>query len=196
MNWDSRLKEQVARRFDNYTRMRIDLSVARTNQLFTQAGEFLYIEAASSSGAIATVRLNRDKNPELDISLHSKIETVFTCYYLTNAAQAGQWIDVLVGVDFKKEDEGFSAALPAYRFVCTLAATAYQMTPVPICRVLIRAAVANTGYVRVNFKSPPAGVSYFELFAGESISVNLSNLNQVYLLAQNAGSVVYMVYEQ
>ncbi len=99
--WDARLKEQLERSFHNYHKKRIDLSVARDNKQIDWTGEILIVEKASSSSASATVRFNFDNADELILEEDVEIESIFGRLYLTNDAQADEWLDVIVGINFK-----------------------------------------------------------------------------------------------
>ncbi|MBA7518478.1 hypothetical protein ES705_10548 [subsurface metagenome] len=100
-NWEERLKDQVQRGWDNYFHHRIDLSIARTDEIVMLAGEFLIVEESSSASATASVKLNMDKNDALRLRKGVGIETVFVKLYLTNTAQPGEWLNLIVGINFK-----------------------------------------------------------------------------------------------
>lgn len=106
--WDKRLKEQIERGFKNYHVRRIDLSEARENKQLNWTGETLIVERASSKTAIAMVRLNYDDADELVLEENVEIKSIFGRLYLTNIVQAGQWLDLIAGINFeykKKIDE-------------------------------------------------------------------------------------------
>lgn len=71
------------------------------------AGEFFYVERASSAAANAEVKLNRNTNSSLYLADGIAIETLFAKFFLTNTAQAGEWIDIIIGSNFayKKKAE-------------------------------------------------------------------------------------------
>ena len=100
-NWDQRLKDQVNRGWENYLKHRIDLSIARNDEILMLAGEFFYVEGSSSAGALAAIKLNRDKNDPLTLKKGVAIESIFTRTFITNTAQAGEWLDIIVGINFK-----------------------------------------------------------------------------------------------
>lgn len=101
IQWDKRLTDQVKRGWDNYKHLHIDLSVARIDQSYLMAGEYLYVENASSDDAIAKIRLNRKNNDELDLEDGVKIETVFIEIFITNDALQDEWLDLVFGINFK-----------------------------------------------------------------------------------------------
>lgn len=99
--WDARLKEQLERSFHNYHKRRIDLSVARDNKQFDWTGEILIVEKASSSNAIATVRLMFVDADPLTLEKNVEIKSIFNRLYLSNDALAGEWLDVIAGINFE-----------------------------------------------------------------------------------------------
>lgn len=99
--WDARLKEQLERSFHNYHKRRIDLSVARDNKQLNWTGETLIVEKASSSSAIATVRLMFEDADPLTLEENVEIESIFNRLYLSNNAQADEWLDVIAGINFE-----------------------------------------------------------------------------------------------
>ena len=114
--WDNRLGDQVRRGWDNYKHLHIDLSAARIDQSYLMAGEYLYVENASSDDAIAKIRLNRKNNDQLDLEDGVKIETVFIEIFISNDALEDEWLDLVFGINFKykKKDEGGGGGLIYY----------------------------------------------------------------------------------
>lgn len=100
-SWEQRLKDQVRRGWDNYFHHRIDLSIARNDEIVMLAGEFIIVEGSSSATANASIKLNMDKNDALRLRKGTTIETVFIKSYLTNVAQPDEWLDLIVGINFK-----------------------------------------------------------------------------------------------
>lgn len=99
--WDARLKQQLERSFHNYHKRRIDLSVARDNKQIDWTGETIIVENASSSSAIATVRLMFDDANPLDLAENIEINSIFNRLFLSNEAQPDQWLDVIAGINFE-----------------------------------------------------------------------------------------------
>lgn len=99
--WDARLKQQLERSFHNYHKRRIDLSVARDSKQFDWTGETLIVEKASSADAIATVRLMFEDADELDLQENIEIKSIFNRLYISNDAQADEWLDVIAGINFE-----------------------------------------------------------------------------------------------
>jgi len=105
IQWDKRLADQVARGWDNYKHLHIDLSQARIEQSFIIAGEYLYVEASSSADAIAKIKINRRSNENLDLLKDVKIETVFIEIFITNSALQDEWMDLVFGINFKYDNK-------------------------------------------------------------------------------------------
>jgi hypothetical protein len=103
-SWNDRLADQVARKWENYHKQRIDLSVARSAQPVEIVGEYIYVENVSADSVSATIQLNRNTNPELALVKRRSIETIFERLFITNAAQANAWIDIVTGINFKIAD--------------------------------------------------------------------------------------------
>ena len=109
IQWDKRLTDQARRGWENYKHLHLDLSVARIDQSYLIAGEFLYVEQSSSDLALAKIKLNRNNNDALDLEKGVEIETVFIEIFVTNDAIQDEWIDLVFGINFvykKKVDGG------------------------------------------------------------------------------------------
>ena len=107
--WDARLKQQLERKFHNYHKHTIDLSIARVNEKLNWTGETIIVEKVSSSDAIATIRLLFDDAGLLNLEENVEINSIFNRVYITNTAQPDAWIDVIYGINFeykKKIAEG------------------------------------------------------------------------------------------
>lgn len=108
MQWDRRLVDQVRRGWDNYRHLYIDLAVARLDQSYLIAGEYLYVEDSSGSDAIAQVKVNRKANELLILKAGVKIETVFIEIFVTNEAIQEEWLNLVFGINFKYQIMGQS----------------------------------------------------------------------------------------
>ncbi|KPK75277.1 MAG: hypothetical protein AMJ79_11865 [Phycisphaerae bacterium SM23_30] len=101
LHWDKRLKDQANRGWDNYLRRRINLDEAREDVFWSLAGEYIYVEEVSASTAAASIRINRKSNDQINLELGTTIKTVFTQLFISNTAQADQWIDIIIGINFE-----------------------------------------------------------------------------------------------
>jgi len=104
--WDKRLAEQVRQGWDNYRHLYIDLAMARMDQSYRIAGEYLYVEDSSGVDAVAKVKVNRKANELLILRSGVKIETVFIEIFVTNEALQEEWINLVFGINFKYQIMG------------------------------------------------------------------------------------------
>ncbi len=198
-SWEQRLHYQVERGWKNYHKHRINLSVARADLSVYFAGDFFYVEKTSSASALASVKLNRNTNESLDLQAGSRINTVFTQYFITNTAQSGEWLDVIVGINFEKMDphpEQSSEAQPAIVITNALADTNTPGAANVCDEVLLRASPDNTGRVWVNFGAVVTGINTcYPLDAGEIIAVRLSNTDQINAWFTVANERLFVIYQ-
>jgi len=197
-SWDILLREQVQRDFKNYMTITLDLGQARTNQAYPVPGDCLYVNSVSSPSAAAAVRFGRNTNEPVDLKLHTKIKTVFTSFFVTNAAQPGEALELLVGINFEVSNiqkQPAGEAQPA--FIVTYASPNINTVAAShICnRALIRAHSSNTGIAWVNFGAAAAAAGCYELTAGDAIAVSLSNTDKINVLFTVANEKVTVIYE-
>jgi len=195
--------DQVLRDWHNYNRYRIDLSTARDAEFWGYAGEFMVVEEVSSASAAADIRLNRNTNDAIDLRIGTIIKTVFKEFYITNTAQPGEWIDVVIGINFEyyKRFAGGSALPQSEAQPCIIVTNALADTDTQaaahICnRVLIKAHHANTDLVWLDFGAAAAVENAcFDLPADHSLSVPLSNTDRVHALFKVANERITICYE-
>jgi hypothetical protein len=198
-NWDQRLKDQVLLRWENYVRRRIDLSIARAAQFWALTGEYVYVEKVSSASAKAAISFNRNTNDQLELVQGTEIKTVFEACYITNIAQPGEWIDLLIGINFeyrKRTGQGrLLCAQPAVKLTHANANT--NVTPSSqICtQALIKADVQNTGIAWIDFGTAAVQNACLPLDPGDWTVVDLSNLDLVNANFEVGGECVFIVYE-
>ena len=205
MNWTERLNAQQKRDYKNYKKLRIDLSTARQNYIFNIPGDFLYVESASDTDAEATVRLNRKANDSLTLRQYTKIETVYTEIYFTNAAQADKWFDLVFGIDFTEEvmpeggGGGTSIDFGTARAVVNLTNPVANNDTVPGAQAcvsaLIKASPDNVGWVWVDFTQAAVQDSCLPLLPGDHIQVNVDNLNIIHANFEVANEVAFILYQ-
>ncbi len=196
-NWDERLKNHVDKKWDNYLRRRIHLDTARALEQWPIAGEFMYIEEVSSDSANASICIDRNTNPVLDIRKGVRIKTVFETLYLTHAAQAGEWIDLIIGINFEYfkpdniRDEVQQVLNLTHANPDTNVAGAAN-----ICNTaLIKADVLNTDIAWIDFGVAAVQDSCMPLDPGEWIRVSISNTDQINANFEVGGEIVYICYE-
>ena len=195
IQWDKRLTDQARRGWDNYKHLHIDLGVARIDQSYLIAGEYLYVEESSSALALAKIKLNRSNNDMLDLEKGVKIETVFIEIFIINDVIQDEWIDLVFGINFKyyREAEAVEPAEPE-RFLanpCIILTAANN-----ICtRALIRAHTGNAGTIWIDFGPPAVVNNCYELTPGDAISVPLSNTNWINGILTVGGDRATIVFE-
>ncbi len=201
-DWDKNLDAQIRRSFKNYVPIKIDLSVARDNYAFPIPGDLLYVKKVSSRNVNAIVRLNLNTNEEITLKYQTKIKTVFTQFFITNTAQAGETIELLIGINFdvKEVCDLRQAAKPAKVILNALANTNTVGANQVCDSVLLKASDKNTGLAWVDFGVAAVQNACIPLDTGESIAVRTSNLNQINVNFENAvvnpnEERVFVVYE-
>jgi len=181
-DWDEKLKQQVERRFEQYKTVRLDLTDAHQDFLWTIAGNFIYVEKVSSVSAEAQIKLNYTRADTINLFLHTRIKTMFTALYITNTAQAGEWIELLIGCEFEmfRADPGRNIESQACVVLTNVAANVNTPGPAQLCDiVLFKADVANVGVVWVDFGAAAVQNACLPMDPGDWSRHHLSNLNQL-----------------
>jgi hypothetical protein len=93
------LKSGYVQLFTPYT---IDLSTARTKEEFLEEGDTILIQRLDG---IASIYPSSRNHPEIQLQFTRKINTPFDKFYLTNTAQTGKTLQILIG-----RDAGFLAS--------------------------------------------------------------------------------------
>lgn len=198
-NWEARLADQVSRKWNNYERFRIYLDNAKVSDFLGIAGEFLIVEQVSSESAAAAIALNLNSNDQIDLTKGTVIKTVFHSFYVTSNAQADEWIDIVVGINFeyyKQWQGGGGSEAQAAIIITNASADTNTVGASHICnRVLIRAHSTNGGLVWVDFGTAAVDGSCYELTAGDAMSVPLSNTNRINALFKTANDKITIIYE-
>jgi hypothetical protein len=190
-NWDARLAEQVKRKFENYRPQRILLDNAIDNKELTIAGDTLIVVNASSANALATVRLNNASNEPINLKLGKKISTIFTKFYVSCTAQANDWLDIIIGIDFDIDDmdtliaaitgglSGGSQAQPAIIVTNVSANTNIVATASSCSAAVIKAPTTNTDLVWVNIGAAAVVNNSYDMVPGSVLSLPMSNTNKI-----------------
>ncbi len=181
-DWDEKLQDQVTRDWENYRKKRFDLTTARVEELVNMSGDFFYIEGASSEAALATVKFNRNTNEALAVKQGTTIKTVFKGFYLSNTAQAGQWIDLILGVNFEKIDAGPGLDPEAAAFVNTTGSGANDditYASLATTEIMVMADYGNAGDLWVNLDAAGAVDIGWRLDSGDWIKISLSNMDRL-----------------
>ncbi len=197
-SWEQRIHDQVNRGWKNYRKHRFDLTAARADLFFAFPGDFMYVEAASSASAVASVKLNSNTNESLDLQAGTSIKTVFKELFFSNDAQPGEWLDVIVGVNFEKMDQFPEQTRQAQAVVeithanpDTNQAGADQIAE----RVVITASPLNTDIAWIDFGQAAVQDSCYPLEAGDSITVRVSNIDRINCNFEVGGESVWIIRE-
>lgn len=195
--WDQRLKEQAERGYKNYLVIDIDLSTARENEEKSIPGDLIYVNSVSSKSASATVKLNRDTNEPIDIKYRTKIKTVFKSFYITNTAQAGESMQLHVGINFDIENliEDNAEAQSVIIITNVAADTNQAGASHPCNAAIIKADVKNTGIVWIDFGKSAVQDSCYPLDPAEWVKVPISNTNKININLEVGGEKVFVIYE-
>lgn len=195
--WDTKLKEQVQREFKNYALLLIQLDAAQENRIYPLPGDCLYVNKVSSNSATATIRLNRSTNEPIELKYQTKIKTVFTSFFVSNEARAGEWLELLIGINFDIENVPVNrqTAQPVIKQVGTLANTDYQVSAFVCNTAEIKSSPENIGLVWVDFGQAAVQDDCRPLEPGESLTVSISNTNQIHANFENAGEVIFIILE-
>jgi len=197
-NWDQRITAQEHLRWENYEVIRLDLSIENNDRLFSRPGDYLGVYRVSSLSAIASVKFNVKRAPTIRIKSKVTIETVFTQFYINNSAQSGEWIDLLIGIDFVYKDSGAGSsneAQPVVEITHAVADTNQAGADQIADRVLITADPRNTDIAWIDFGQAAVQDSCYPLEPGDSITIKTSNLNQINANFVVGGESVWIINE-
>lgn len=197
-DWEKNLKEQEAREWKNYHPFRIDLTAGRNNMIHNFPGDFLYVVATSTASATAMVKLNKVNNKDLNLAAGTKIKTVFTQFYFTNEGQAGEWMDLIIGIDFEKDDEQpqpARAAQPVIEITHANPNTNQAGAALIADRVVITADPQNTDIAWIDFGQAAVQNGCYPLEPGDSVTVRVANINQINVNFEIGGESVWIIRE-
>lgn len=83
--------------FDIYTRVAVDLSIARTNEIVELAGAGITARSSTNDpDAELSVRLNRADMPLIPLAMQTRLSSPFARFYITNTAQSGKSLDLFI----------------------------------------------------------------------------------------------------
>jgi len=195
--WEKNLNILVKRQFKTYEDITLDLSLARSLELHNLAGDCLVVVGSSHAAAVCDIRLSRQNNDPIAIKRNRQIQTIFTGFYITNEAVADSWLKLRVGIAYKEVKQGGrGAAVRAVVPITNVAADADTQPDYQIAdRVVIKADNENTGIVYVDFHTAAVQGSCLTLDPGESITVNIDNLNDIHCNFEVADERAFIVYE-
>jgi hypothetical protein len=196
--WEENLAAQKRRGFINYSVEIIDLGVARTNELHHVPGDILYVNTVSSKSASATVRFNLTKNNEVELKHHTKIETVFTSLFISNEVQAGESMELVIGINFKVSNLNIPSRCevqPVITITHASADTNVAGAAHPCNTAIIKADVKNMGIAWVDFGKAAVQDACYPLDPGEWIRADISNTDRINANFEVGGEKVFVAYE-
>jgi len=194
--WDQKLAEQQKRDFKNYLVVTFGLDAARINEAHSIPGDLLYVNGVSSDSAAATVRFNRSTNDAVELKLHTKIETVFTSIFITNTAQAGESIELIIGINFDIENLlQRSEVQQVLNLTHANPDTNVAAAAHPCNSAIIKADLANIQTAWIDFGVAAVQNNCYPLDPGEWIKVSISNTDQINANFEVGSEIVYITYE-
>lgn len=204
-SFESRLSNHCREKWSNYERLRIDLATPRNYQKFDIAGEFIEVERASDTTAAAELILDFTNRAVINISERRIVETVFNRFYISNAAQADKWLDLLIGRNFRSwgygtgtgTGGGTTGATEAQQVLNLTHAnpnTSVQAAANACIEAIIKADVENTDIAWIDFGVAAVQDSCIPLDPGEWIKVPITNTNRIYANFEVGGEIVYIAY--
>ena len=81
-----------------YIILHIDLSVAHNNLELNVSGDILKVVTATDNNSTVDVRINFPAADPIPLMRYRRLYSFFDKLYITNAAQAGKSMDLLIGV--------------------------------------------------------------------------------------------------
>ena len=198
MNREDRLLEDVKRRYQKFKVVRFDLSVLQVDTKFSIAGDFLYVEKMSSTTAAASLRFARDREDTIDLKSGRWIRGIFHEIYLSNVAQAGEWIELAIGVEVEIGDNDVGAAIgqaQAAILITHANADTNQAGGANACnKVLIKADVQNTGISWIDIGQAAVQDSCMPLDPGDWIELDIANTNLINCNFEIGGELVHVIF--
>jgi len=150
------------------------------------------------------VAISRNTNDRLDLVAGVVIKTVFKELWLWNDAQAAEWIDIIIGINFEyykrpQSGGGGGAAGGEAQPVVPLTHAAANTNVVPAAqacrRALVKADVNNTQTAWVDFDAAAVQGACLPLDPGESVTVSIDNLSRINANFEVGGEYCFIVYE-
>jgi len=191
---------------DFYSVLTLDLGIARTNQMIEMMGGFIYCLNSSSPSMAISVKLNNSANDSIPLSRQYGIIGQFKKFFLTNTAQSGITVNLLISSNFDalrvfEQVASSSVSLlnlaeavapTLYNVACASANTEYSQALGGVRKFLIR---ARTGNLKVCFTSGQSGSTFVSVPAGTTYSEDLIHPTALTLYFQNdtASTVVEII---
>ena len=85
-----------------YNRLNISLASAQTDEVLDMDGDFIIVESLNGS---CSIKLNERSNNPIDLAIFKTIRSPFDRLYITNTAQAGKSLILMIGGEASFETE-------------------------------------------------------------------------------------------
>lgn len=194
-SFEERLGDHVNKKWSNYERIRVDLSTARNYHLYDVAGEFIAIERQSSEIAAAEIILDLPNRDVINLGEVHEIQTVFARLYISNAAQSGQWFDLLIGRNFKSTSKRIERGGSVQQVLNVTHANPNTNVAcaAQTCKAAhIKADVNNTQTAWIDFGVASVQNSALPLDPGEWVIFPMSNTNIINANFEVGGEIVFV----
>lgn len=126
---DAETKEAAKGGVMFYTKLTLDLAVARTNEEHTIEGDVIIVESINGT---LDVKLNtKDTEHTIPLHKHARVSSVFYSLYFTNAAQTGKTAILFIGKGVRFDADtfaGLSTTPTIYNVTMTASGTEYSQT--------------------------------------------------------------------
>ena len=196
LNFEERLADHVKEKWSNYERIRVELGTARNYIKLDIAGDFIAVDTVSSGLAVVTIRLDRTNRNALNFNKGSHVETLFERFYLSNAALSGEWMELIIGRNFRAWHDSLATQLDQSLQVLNVtngAANTNTICAAQVCQAsIIKAHVENAGIAWIDYGAAAIQASCHPLDPGEWVIVPLSNTNRINVNFQIADELVFV----
>lgn len=196
LTFKERLADHVKEKWSNYERIHVELGIARNYIKLDIAGEFIAVDEVSSGLAAVTIHLDRPNRHALNFYRGSQVETLFECMYVSNAALTGEWMELIIGRNFRAWHDSLAAQLTEalqVLNVTNVAANTNTVCAAQACKAAhIKADVQNVDMSWIDYGVAAVQDSCVPLDPGEWVIVPLSNTNRINVNFEVGGDVVYV----
>ena len=194
--FDERLADHAKEKWSNYERIHVDLTEGKNYLLYDVAAEFIAVERASSAIATAQIRLDRPNRQQINITRARIIETVFEKFYLSHAAQPGEWIDLVIGRNFRTWQDGQADQAGESQRVLNVTNVAANVSTACFAGAVqaahIKADVNNTQTAWIDFGVAAVQADCLPLDPGEWVIMPMSNTNRINVNLEVANEIVFV----
>ncbi len=193
--------------------VRLYLDTAKSNEFYSVAGNYFYAVDASSSSANFQAKFNRLDSDKIKFEKGFGLRRPFKQFWITSSAQAGEWVDILIGtispellevIDNRTaiaqqqvleaiRDELRGIATPGTFDDVAVGVAAVSVIAANAARkgCVVQAKKSNTGLIYIGFANTVASTKALaELQAGMSIYFD-DYRGDIFAISDAAAQVVY-----